>query len=143
MTEWRRYLAGADGRPPHAVRWLAVTAVVEGGAGVLLMASPSLFVRLLLGAELSEPGHALGRLAGFALLALGLACWPAAQAESQTGAALRAMLIYSLLTTIYLLYLGGWLLWPAIAFHAASTLLLGRAWLSNRRPGGRRTIYSR
>ena len=93
------------------------------------MVSPSLFVRLLLGAELSEPGQALGRLTGFALLALGLACWPAAQAQSRTGAALRAMLIYSLLTTSYLLYLGttgdlvGLLLWPAIAFHAVSTLL--------------------
>jgi hypothetical protein len=102
------------------------------------MVSPTLFVRLLLGAELSEPGQALGRLAGIALLALGLACWPAAQAQSRTVAALRAMLIYSLLATIYLLYLGttghlvGWLLWPAIAFHAASTLLLGRAWLSDR-----------
>jgi hypothetical protein len=99
--------------------------------------SPSLFVRLLLGAELSEPGQAVGRLAGFALLALRLACWPAAQAPSRTVAPLRAMLLYSLLTTIYLLYLGatsdlvGLLMWPAIAFHAASTLLLGRAWFSN------------
>jgi hypothetical protein len=35
--------------------------------------SPSLFVRLLLGVELPEAGQAVGRLAGFALLALGLA----------------------------------------------------------------------
>jgi hypothetical protein len=93
-------------------------------------------VRLLLGAALSGAGQALGRLAGFALLALGLACWPAAQAQSRTSTALRAMLIYSLLTTSYLLYLGttsdlvGLLLWPAIAFHAVSTLLLGSAWAS-------------
>jgi hypothetical protein len=141
-ARWWREVAGANGRPSYAVRWLAVTAAVEAGTGLVLMASPALFVRLLLGAELSEPGQALGRLAGFALLALGLACWPGAQARSPTLTGLRAMVIYSLLATIYLVYLGatgdlvGWLLWPAIAFHAASTLLLGRTWLGNQRRGG-------
>jgi hypothetical protein len=28
--------------------------------------------------------------------------------------------------------LAGILLWPAVAFHAAATVLLGRAWLSHR-----------
>jgi hypothetical protein len=137
-SRWWREIAGADGRSSYAGRWLAVAAVVEAGAGVVLMVSPSLFIWLLLGAGLSEPDRTLGRLAGFALLALGLACWPAARAENQTGAALRAMLIYSLLTTIYLLYLriasdlAGMLLWPAVAFHVAATILLGRTWLANR-----------
>jgi hypothetical protein len=98
--------AGAKAPPTHVVRWLLLAAAVEAGTGVVLMVSPTLFVRLLLGAELTEPGQAVGRLAGFALLALGLACWPAAQAPSRTAAALRAILIYSLLATIYLLYLG-------------------------------------
>jgi hypothetical protein len=110
--------------------------VGEAGAGIVLMVSPSLFIWLLLGTELSEPGRAVGRLAGFALLALGLACWPGVRGD-EPAAALGAMLMYSLLTTIYLLYLGiasdlaGMLLWPAVAFHAAATVLLGRAWLSN------------
>jgi xanthine/uracil permease len=146
-SQWWRYVAGANSRPSYATRWLAVAAAVEAGTGLFMMVSPVVFVGLLLGAELSEPGQALGRLAGFALLALGLACWPAAQAQSRTGAALRAMLIYSLLTTAYLLYLGiatdlvGLLLWPAIAFHAAATLLLGRAWLGDpRRKGPRNQV---
>jgi hypothetical protein len=137
-SRWLQEVAGADGRPSHAARWLAITSVVEAGAGLVLMVSPSLFIWFLLGAELSEPGRALGRFAGSALLSLGLACWPGVRGEEPTAAALRAMLMYSLLTTIYLLYLGiasdlaGMLLWPAVAFHAAATILLGRAWLSHR-----------
>ena len=38
--------------------------------GLVLIIRPSLFVWLLFAAELSEAGQALGRLAGFALLAL-------------------------------------------------------------------------
>ena len=43
-------------------------------------------------------------------------------------------LIYNLLATIYLLYLGvggklvGTLLWPAVALHAILTILLTRVW---------------
>ena len=62
-SQWWRYIAGANWRPSYAVRWLAVTALVEAGTGLVLMVRPTLFVRLLLGAELSEVGQALGRLA--------------------------------------------------------------------------------
>jgi hypothetical protein len=47
------------------------------------------------------------------------------------------MLTYSAIVTLYLTYLGiaeglvGILLWPAVALHAALSILLGRAWLSN------------
>ena len=83
---------------------------------------------MLFGADLSAAGRALGRLAGFALLALALACWPGAAAE--TRAAPRALLAFSLFTTLYLVYLGvggelvGMLLWPAAILHAALTVLL-------------------
>jgi hypothetical protein len=136
-SRWWQEVASTDGRPSHAARWLALAAVVEASTGVVLIISPSLFIWLLLGADLSGAGRALGRLAGFALLALGLACWPGVRGEDPT-AALHAMLMYSLLTTIYLLYLGiasdlaGMLLWPAVTFHAAATVLLGRSWLGNR-----------
>ena len=41
-----------------------------------LVVDPSLVVRLLLGAEPSGSGLPMSRVAGIALLALGLACWP-------------------------------------------------------------------
>jgi hypothetical protein len=49
---------------------------------------------------------------------------------------MRALLIYNLLATIYLAYLGfsgqlvGILLWPAVAVHVLLSILLGRAWLA-------------
>jgi hypothetical protein len=103
----------------------------------VLMVSPSLFGWLILGAELSEPGQALGRLTGIVLLAFGLACWPTSIPESQAASAIRALAIYNLLATVYLLYLGivgklgGILLWPAIALHAILAILVVRVWLAD------------
>jgi hypothetical protein len=117
------------------MRWIVVVAAVEAVAtGLLLIFIPSLFGWLILGAELSEAGQALGRLAGIVLLAFGLACWPAPAAANQATAAVRALLIYNLLAAIYLLYLGvggklvGALLWPAAVLHAILTILVTRVW---------------
>jgi hypothetical protein len=116
--------------------YIAVAAGVEVVTGLVLIIRPSLFVWLLFGAELSDAGQALGRLAGFALLALALACWPRVGEIGEAKAALRALLVFSLLTAIYLVYVGvrgeqvGILLWPAAALHAALTVPLVRGWLS-------------
>jgi len=117
------------------VRWIVVVAAVEAAAtSLVLILSPSLFGWLILGAELSEAGQALGRLTGIALLAFGLACWPAPATANQATSAVRALLIYNLLATIYLLYLGvggklvGTLLWPAVGLHAILTILVTRVW---------------
>jgi hypothetical protein len=109
---------------------VAVAAGVEVVTGLVLVIRPTLFVWLLLGAELSDAGQALGRLAGFALLALALACWPRGSSDSKR--ARLAFLGFSLLTTVYLAYLGvggqlaGLLLWPAVVLHAVLTILLVR-----------------
>ncbi len=115
-------------------RLLTFSAAVECATGLALMVAPSLVVRLLLGAELSYAAAiALGRVAGFALLALGLAVWPGRNADV-TPAALRAMLSYNSLTALFLLYLGlagesfGPLLWPAVALHGVIALLLVFLW---------------
>ena len=97
-------------------------------------------------------------MAGIALIALGLACWPGSYADSSPSRALRAMLCYSLLATLYLAYLGisgGWvgvLLWPAVAIHVVLTYLLSRAWIKDwhtrekgtvrgsKKYGGRKTL---
>jgi hypothetical protein len=115
---------------------LGVAAAIEAATGVALMIYPPLVTRLLLGEGVSGAGVALGRVAGFALLSLGLACWPEVKSASANTPALRALLTYNLLATIYLAYLGiggqwiGSLLWPAVAIHAVLTFLLARAWFA-------------
>jgi hypothetical protein len=120
---------------------LTLTAVIEAATGLALMAVPSVVVRLLLGADISGASLPLGRVAGIALLSLGMACWPGRDPTGNMAPALRAMLTYNSLATLYLLCLGiggewvGPLLWPAVVTHAVLTLLLGRAWITNRQTG--------
>jgi hypothetical protein len=105
---------------------LIFAAVAESATGAALMVVPSLVVRLLLGVDPTGVAIPIARVAGVALIALGVACWP--------GPARVGMLVYSAAVTFYLLYLGirgewvGPLLWPAVALHAVLTLLLVRAW---------------
>ena len=114
---------------------LTFAAVSEAATGVALVIVPSLVGRLLLGAELTGVSIPVARVAGIALIALGLACWPGSEAYR----ALRAMLCYGLLVTLYLAYLGicgewvGSLLWPAVAAHAVLTILLGRVCFNGRK----------
>ncbi len=117
---------------------LALAAAGEVVTGLALMAAPVIVVRLLMGVEPSGAGIAMSRVAGIALFALGLGCWPVRDAAGSVARALGAMLTYSLLVAIYLFYLGiggklvGLLLWPAVAVHAVLTLLLAGAWLKTR-----------
>jgi len=105
---------------------LVVAAIAEAVTGLALMVMPSLLGRLLLGEELAGVAIPVARVAGIALMALGIACWP--------GPPLVGMLIYSAAVTLYLAYLGfaggfaGAFLWPAVALHAVLSILLGRAW---------------
>ncbi len=112
---------------------LVITAVLETLTGVALLASPALPVRLLIGATLEAPGGLLARVAGAALLALGLACWWARD-DADSGAArglVAAMLVYNTAAGALLLYanlgagLSGIGLWPAVAGHAALALWCG------------------
>jgi hypothetical protein len=106
-------------------RVLVLAAVGEVATGVALLLVPSLVGQLLLGAELTGVAVTVARVAGIALIGLGVACWP--------GTPLLGMLIYSAAVTLYLAYLGiaggltGLLLWPAVVLHAILTALLARA----------------
>ena len=91
------------------------------------MAMPAIVVRLLLGAKISGATIPLGRVAGVALLALGVACW-LARDDTQTRAArglVSAMVLYNLGAVIILGSAGlgsqpvGIALWPAVILHAA------------------------
>ena len=107
---------------------LIFAAVGEAATGLALLIVPSLVGQLLLGEELTGVAIPVGRVAGMALIALGIACWP--------GPPLVGMLTYSAVVTLYLAYLGfagglmGVLLWPAVALHVVLSILLGRAWLA-------------
>ena len=115
---------------------IAVAAAIEAGTALVLLSFPSLFVRLLLGVELSEPGQVVGRFAGLALLALVLACWPGAGTQGTSVSSLRALLVFSVLVAVYLVYLGigssfiGPLLWSAAILHTVVAIFLARAWLN-------------
>jgi len=119
-------------------RLLSFAAVAEALTGAALMAAPSLVGRLLLGEDLTGIAIPVARVAGIALVALGVACFSAGEA----GRGLSGMLAYSLLATLYLVSLGldgewvGILLWPAAGFHAVMTFLLAIAWFKDRQVKG-------
>ena len=79
-------------------RLLRLTAIIEVPTGLGLMAVPAVVVQLLLGSPLDTSAAAmLGRVAGVALLALGVACWLArddTQSRSARGL-VAAMLLYN------------------------------------------------
>jgi hypothetical protein len=102
-------------------RFFAVTAGIEAAAGLGLLALPDIAVKLLLGADISGASVPLGRVAGVALLALGVASW---LARGHVASALTsAMLLYNCGVAAVLAMAGvsgmtGVLLWPAVALHA-------------------------
>jgi hypothetical protein len=102
---------------------LRLVAVAEAATGLALLIVPSLVVRLLLG---DSPGGAavpVARVAGLALVGLGIACWP--------GPPVAGLLAYSAAVTVYLGALGlggaadGVLLWPAVVLHAVLSFASG------------------
>jgi len=107
---------------------LTLTAVIEVGAGLAIGIWPSEAVALLLGSSLDTlPALTVGRLAGVALLALGIACWFArldGKSQAATGL-IASMLLYNLgavtLLSFANIYLGlhGFALWPAVVVHMA------------------------
>ena len=108
---------------------LTVSALIELGAGAALLCCPSVTVVLLLGSELdTSAAVTLGRVAGAALLALGVACWFARDDGGLVLKALvRAMVLYNLAVAAILAIAGislrliGIALWPAVVLHTAMT----------------------
>jgi hypothetical protein len=107
-------------------RLLKLTAIIEAATGLGLIAVPAIVVRLLLDAEITGAIIPLGRVAGVALLALGVACWLASYDEQSCAARglVSAMVLYNLGAVIILGSAGlgsqpvGIVLWPAVILHA-------------------------
>jgi hypothetical protein len=105
---------------------LILATVGEALTGVILLLYPPIVVRLLFGAEIAGAGVVMSRIAGIALIGLGVACWPGNPAVQQP----YGMLTYSTLAMLYLIRIGirdtpeGALLWPAVIVHAILVVLL-------------------
>ncbi len=110
---------------------LVFAGVAEAATGLALLIVPSLVGQLLLGEPLAGVAIPVARVAGIALIGLGIACWP--------GPPLAGMLSYSAMVTVYLAYVGlaaglsGVLLRPAVILHLLVTVLLARS-LGKTRP---------
>jgi len=107
---------------------LIVTAILEAATGAALLALPALVISVLLGTYLDSPGGVtVARVAGAAMLSLGVACWLARHdGQSRPGrGVVTAMLVYHVAAAALLanagLLLGmtGIGLWPAAAGHVA------------------------
>jgi len=108
-------------------RLFKLTAIIEAATGLALLVVPSVVVQLLLGSPLdTSAAVTLGRVAGAALLVLGVACW-LAHCDEQSRAArglVAAMLLYNISVAAVLAFAGlglglhGIALWPAVILHA-------------------------
>jgi hypothetical protein len=120
---------------------LALAAAAEAATGVILLAYPPIVVRLLFGAEIGGAGVIVSRIAGVALIGLGVACWPGNSAVQQ----LYGMLTYSTLAMMYLIRIGvrgeavGLLLWSAVVVHAIISILLVRVRWKERKTTAQKT----
>jgi hypothetical protein len=104
-------------------RLLAITAAFEAGTGLGLLVAPSVVGQVLLGGTLDTPvAVTVARVAGAALVALGVACW---LGRDDGRSLVVAMLFYNVIAVAILAYaavgleLFGIALWPAIAVHSA------------------------
>lgn len=102
---------------------LTITAFIEGATGLALLIVPSLVASSLLGTTLIEPTAIIvAKLAGIALVTIGIACW-LSRNEAQSKVMVKAMLGYNFLSLSLLVYstlvgkIAGQGLWPAVLLH--------------------------
>jgi hypothetical protein len=124
------------GRYQMPMKFLIAFAVaIELPTGLILILAPAIFMRLIFGHEGSGSDQVLGPLAGVALLALAVACWPTHRVASPAKNTVMALLLFSALCAVYLAYNGivgariGLLLWPAASGHALIAVMLAWRWL--------------
>jgi hypothetical protein len=114
-------------RPTNRKLLLLVTALVEAATGLCLLILPAVLLALLLGVgQATVDAIFVGRIAGAALLAIGIASWMArndTRTPAQLGL-LTGILFYNAAAAMLLAYAGavlkmiGVLLWPTVALHA-------------------------
>jgi hypothetical protein len=111
---------------PSAKLLLSVMGALEAATGLVLLVAPALVVELLLGAAPGMPaGVTVSRVAGVALLALGVACWLAREDTANRAAKglVAAMMLYNVAVVAVLVLawtsLGpiGIAFWPVVLAH--------------------------
>ena len=113
-------------------RVLVIAAVLEIATGLALLLAPALVGELLLGAAVAGIAATIARVAGIALIGLGIACWP--------GPPNLGMLIYSTGVALVLAWLGiaGGRQASCSGRPSSCTrlmsVLLGRAWRGRSQP---------
>jgi hypothetical protein len=111
---------------------LIATSIVEMATGVALLIAPATAGQLLFGEPLTGMALPVARIAGIALLAFGIACWP--------GPPRMGMLIYNVGVAAYLVWLGsrggptGIAFWPTAVLHVIFSGLLA-TWIFRRDRG--------
>ncbi|HKB06355.1 MAG TPA: hypothetical protein VKD90_29440 [Gemmataceae bacterium] len=105
---------------------LTITALGEGATGLALLTVPSFVLALLLGVtSVAAETLVVARVAGGALVAIGLICWIARGDDARPArrGMLAAILIYDVVAAAALAWAGadlamsGVALWPAAAAH--------------------------
>jgi hypothetical protein len=120
---------------------LGVTAVVEATAGAALLAAPSVVAAVLLGAPLDSPAaNVVARIAGAALLSIGLTCWLVRSSPEEDGShdgRIVGLLTYNAAVAVLLViaavaeHVHGIALWPAVALHVGLSI-----WCAMKLPWG-------
>jgi len=103
---------------------LLAGALGEAAFGVFVFVVPGLALALLFGSEAAASALIMTRVAGIALVGLGIACYPRGPRQGLYG-----LLTYSVLVMLYLIVVGiggaaGVLLWPAVVVHGLLSALL-------------------
>jgi len=121
---------------------LILTALLEAATGLSLLAAPEGVDWVLLGGRFGAPGSVgVARIAGGALVALGIACWFASSDTRMRAAygVVAAMLVYNVTTVSLLVYAdvakgaAGIALWPAVIVHAALAVWCAGCLITRRR----------
>ena len=111
---------------PNPKSLLSVTGALEVATGLALLMAPSVLIDLLLGATPgSSAGLTVSRVAGVALLALGVACWLAREDPAGRAAKglIAAMCLYSVAVVAIIVHawmslgLFGIAFWPLVLVH--------------------------
>ncbi len=107
---------------------LLVTGVVEVAVGIGLLLAPGVVLVGLLGIEQAPTETVfVGRIAGTAVLGIGLASWLMRNVTSQASqrSLITAITVYTIVAAVLLVYAGvsanmvGIMLWPGAIFHTA------------------------
>lgn len=117
---------------------IGLASVLEIVTGIALIITPSVVSWLLFGSQISGTTIIIARIAGFALLGLGLACYPISDNLSSSSQVILGLLTYNLLIPIYFIYLVikgesvGVLFLPVAILHAVLTFLLSYGWFKEK-----------